>query len=250
MAKIEIKGTAEKLERVSIFLRANNIEHSITEDYGNHSKEEADRYQALIRKFNRQVWINTSIVAEPQARLHRWFCWRLCFPMPISIFKHLSTMDGNQKDKSGLTAIYSSIQQDTPDWDAVLRSVISHFDCSTGTLHFLDQETSLLKLKAQKGIPSFLIPKVEVIPIGKGMAGIAAERREAVEMCNLQTDDSGVARPAAKETKMEGSIAAPLLLNGTLYGTIGIAKPVPYDFTEEEKSKLLKIGEAICEAIS
>ncbi|SHI37318.1 hypothetical protein [Pseudozobellia thermophila] len=52
MAKIEIKGTAEKLERVSIFLKANNIEHSITEDYGNHSKEEADRYKALIHKFN------------------------------------------------------------------------------------------------------------------------------------------------------------------------------------------------------
>ncbi|SHI37290.1 GAF domain-containing protein [Pseudozobellia thermophila] len=159
-------------------------------------------------------------------------------------------MDENQKNKPGLADIYANIQEDSPDWDTVLHSVISHFDCATGTLHFLDQETSLLKLRAQKGIPPFLIPKVEVIPIGKGMAGIAAERREAVEMCNLQTDDSGVARPAAKETKMEGSIAAPLLLNGTLYGTIGIAKPVPYDFTEAEKTKLLQIGEAICRAIS
>lgn len=159
-------------------------------------------------------------------------------------------MGEHETDKADLASIYSLIQEGTPDWDAVLRAVIAHFDCATGTLHFLEEGTSLLKLKAQKGIPPFLIPKVEVIPIGKGMAGIAAERREAVEMCNLQTDDSGVARPAAKETKMEGSIAAPLLLDGTLYGTIGVAKPVPYDFTEAEKTELLQIGEAICKAIA
>jgi signal transduction protein with GAF and PtsI domain len=105
-------------------------------------------------------------------------------------------------------------------------------------------------LKAQKGIPDFLLPKVSAIPIGKGMAGIAAERMKPVEMCNLQTDASGVARPAAKETKVEGSLAAPLIHERKLYGTIGIAKPVSYDFTEEEIASLMGIGEAICQKIS
>ncbi len=77
------------------------------------------------------------------------------------------------------------------------------------------------------------------------MAGIAAERREPVEMCNLQTDESGVARPSARETKVQGSIAAPLLLDGELYGVIGIAKPEPYDFTKQETSDLMAIGEAL-----
>lgn len=128
------------------------------------------------------------------------------------------------------------------NWEEVLSEIISCFDCTTGTIHFLDAKTSLLKLKAQIGIPDFLIPKLSEIPIGKGMAGIAAERRQPVEMCNLQTDSSGVARPAAKETKVEGSIALPMLLDGTLFGTLGIAKPFPYDFTEEEVNDLLKIG--------
>ena len=100
------------------------------------------------------------------------------------------------------------------------------------------------------GIPEFLIPKLSTIPIGKGMAGIAAERKKPVEMCNLQTDDSGVARPSAKDTKVEGSLAAPLLLNDTLFGTIGIAKPVPYDFTEAEMNLLLQIGELISKKLS
>ncbi|WP_149274519.1 hypothetical protein [Pareuzebyella sediminis] len=52
MAKIEIKGTPEKLERVSIFLKANNIQHSIVDDFGNHSKEDSDKYRVLMSKYN------------------------------------------------------------------------------------------------------------------------------------------------------------------------------------------------------
>ena len=158
-------------------------------------------------------------------------------------------MDVNKLGLPELEEIYTEIQKEEPNWEAVLHSIIVRFGCSTGTLHFLEQKTSLLQLEAQVGIPSFLIPKLETIPIGKGMAGIAAERKAPVEMCNLQTDDSGVARPAAKETKVEGSIAVPLLKKGVLHGTLGIAKPVPYDFTEEEKNELLKIGEAIATSI-
>lgn len=142
------------------------------------------------------------------------------------------------------------LEQESIDWQKVLNETIDHFHCSTGTLHFLKPNTTMLELKAQKGIPDFLIPKVSQIPIGKGMAGIAAERMKPVEMCNLQTDDSGVARPAAKETKVEGSLAAPLIYEGKLYGTIGVAKPVTYDFTESEMNSLMLIGAEICQKIS
>jgi putative methionine-R-sulfoxide reductase with GAF domain len=131
------------------------------------------------------------------------------------------------------------------DWHQFLAEVSSGFGCSTGTLHSFDKDRNLLILMAQHGIPDFLLPKMSEIPIGKGMAGIAAERRKPVEMCNLQTDDTGIARPAAKETKVEGSIAVPMLLDGELYGVLGIAKPISYDFTKEESDLLLQIGESI-----
>lgn len=151
----------------------------------------------------------------------------------------------DDKKKSRLEVISHSLNKSVIDWKQVLSDIIASFECTTGTLHFLDTKTSLLKLQAQIGIPDFLVPKLAEIPIGKGMAGIAAERRAPVEMCNLQTDSSGVARPAAKETKVEGSLAAPMLRNGILYGTLGIAKPEPYDFTKEEISDLMRIGEEI-----
>jgi len=86
------------------------------------------------------------------------------------------------------------------------------------------------------------VDKVQIIPVGKGMAGIAAERKEPVQMCNLQTDDSGVARPAAKMTKMEGSLAAPMMVNGEVHGVLGIAKPTAYDFSTEQIELLLAVG--------
>jgi len=141
------------------------------------------------------------------------------------------------------------LDQPETDWQLLLSRIVEIFGCTTGTIHLLDNHTSLLKLKAQQGIPDFLIPKVKEIPIGKGMAGIAAERLQPVEMCNLQTDTSGIARPAARETKVEGSIAVPMMLRGKLYGTLGIAKPVPYDFSKEEVSDLLKIGEQMSKAV-
>ncbi len=38
MAKIEITGSPEELDRITIFLTANNIKHVITEDLGKRSK--------------------------------------------------------------------------------------------------------------------------------------------------------------------------------------------------------------------
>lgn len=146
--------------------------------------------------------------------------------------------------------ITASLQLASIDWQKVLSDSISCFGCSTGTLHFLETGSDILKLKAHVGIPTFLLPKVSEIPVGKGMAGIAAERREPVEMCNLQTDTSGIARPAAKETKVEGSIAVPMMLDGILYGTLGIAKPVPYEFTEAERKELLAIAKEIAGALA
>ena len=86
------------------------------------------------------------------------------------------------------------------------------------------------------------MPVVEVIPVGKGIAGAAAERREPVELCNLQADLGGVAKEGARQTNVQGSIAVPILEGESLKGTLGIGKMVPYDFSESEKATLLLIA--------
>jgi L-methionine (R)-S-oxide reductase len=129
--------------------------------------------------------------------------------------------------------------------EAVLARLLQAFDCVVGTIHTLDAATGMLKLRARRGIPDSILDKVRMIPVGKGMAGIAAERRQPVQVCNLQTDASGVAKPGAKDTKMEGSISAPMLAGSNLKGTVGVAKPIPYEFSDEESKLLLDAGALI-----
>jgi signal transduction protein with GAF and PtsI domain len=125
---------------------------------------------------------------------------------------------------------------------AVLDMVLSHFDCAVGTIHSLDPASGLLKLRAHRGLPESLLPRVRSIPIGKGMAGLAAERRRPVQVCDLQTDTSGMARPHAKETKMEGSIAVPMLVAESLRGVLGVARPMVHEFSGQEVALLTEVG--------
>ena len=136
------------------------------------------------------------------------------------------------------TELESALADGTPD--AVLRETIAHFQCAAGTIHILRE--GALALAAHVNIPPPVVEIVRTVPIGKGIAGLAAERLEPVSLCNLQTDTSGQARPAAKTTGMEGSVAVPMLHGEILRGVIGIAKAQAHDWSDAEKAELLGIG--------
>jgi L-methionine (R)-S-oxide reductase len=122
----------------------------------------------------------------------------------------------------------------------VLAAALTHYGCQTGTVHVL--RDGQLRLFAYVNIPQQLLAIIDTVPIGKGLAGLAAERREPVSLCNLQTDTSGQARPNAKQTGMEGTIAVPMLVDGDLRGVFGIAKATAYDWSDAEKAEILEIA--------
>ena len=133
------------------------------------------------------------------------------------------------------------------DPQSFLIAALAHFGCQTGTVHLL--RDGVLKLAAHANIPPPLLPIIDTVPIGKGIAGLAAERREPVSLCNLQTDTTGQARPAAKTTGMEGAVAVPMLRGEDLRGVLGIAKPTAHDWTDAEKAGLLAIAAQFAERI-
>ena len=126
------------------------------------------------------------------------------------------------------------------DLTAALAATVAHFGCQAGTIHLLRE--GVLKLAAHHNIPPPVVQIIGTVPIGKGIAGLAAERREPVTICNLQTDTSGQARPGAKATGMEGSLAVPMLAGGELRGVLGIAKADAYDWPEPETALVLAIA--------
>jgi signal transduction protein with GAF and PtsI domain len=134
------------------------------------------------------------------------------------------------------------------DPQSVLDESIRAFGCQAGTVHWLDAQDGMLKLAAHRNLPPPIAQIVATVPVGKGIAGLAAQNREPVSLCNLQTDTSGQARPAAKTTGMEGSIAVPMLVAGELRGVIGVAMAGAHDWTDAEKSLLLAIAAKLGEA--
>ena len=126
------------------------------------------------------------------------------------------------------------------DLTAALAATVAHFGCQAGTIHLLRE--GVLQLAAHHNIPPPVVQIIGTVPIGKGIAGLAAERRAPVTICNLQTDTSGQARPGAKATGMEGSLAVPMLAGGELRGVLGIAKADAYDWPEAETALVLAIA--------
>jgi putative methionine-R-sulfoxide reductase with GAF domain len=132
----------------------------------------------------------------------------------------------------------------------LLDEVLGRFGCATGTIHLLDSHSGVLHLRAQRGVPDELLARVREVPLGKGLAGLAAQRGEPVRVCNLQADTAGLAKPAAKQTGMAGAIAVPMLVAGEVRGVLGVAKPVEHDFDAAETAELLAAASAIGQALS
>lgn len=120
-----------------------------------------------------------------------------------------------------------------------LMGVLEAMGCVTGTVHRVREE-GWLEIEAALGVPEALMPVIQRIPFGKGIAGAAAATREPVELCNLQQDLGGVAKEGARQTKVAGSLAVPVFSadGSTVLGTLGVGMREPHEFTCEEKSRL------------
>ena len=131
-----------------------------------------------------------------------------------------------------------------------LESALVHLAAESGTVHRIGDDGHL-HLTAVVGLyPPPVMDAIRRIPVGKGLAGLAAQRREPVTVCNLQADASGEARPGARATGMEGAITVPCIdADGTLRAVLGIANRSARNFTPDEVNALLSRARAIASDI-
>jgi L-methionine (R)-S-oxide reductase len=127
------------------------------------------------------------------------------------------------------------------DW---LKQFLSAHGAVAGTVHL--REGEVLNLAASVNIPPPVVQKTQVIPKGKGMAGLAWERDAPVATCNLQTDQTGDVRPGAKAVDAGAAIALPIHdAKGGLRGVVGLAFVEDRDFSPEELARFAQAAEAL-----
>ncbi len=119
-----------------------------------------------------------------------------------------------------------------------LEAILGRFAADTGTIHLI--EAGDLILKAHAGVPPQVVRIVSVVPIGKGMAGLAAQRNEPVTSCNIQADQTGNVRAGARETGVHGALVVPIRdRGGNAIGALGIGVHRAYEYSEEETARLM-----------
>ena|ERR1700742_3619549 len=122
-----------------------------------------------------------------------------------------------------------------------LEQIVRQFQADTGSIHLL--EDGILVLKAQVGLPPHVAEIVRLVPVGKGMAGLAFERNEPVSSCNIQSDQTGNVRPGARDTGVNGAIVVPIRsADGGAHGALGIGVQRDYEYTAEETAQLMALA--------
>jgi hypothetical protein len=105
---------------------------------------------------------------------------------------------------------------------AFLETLLRNVNGVAGTVH--EQRGEDLYLTAAQNIPPPVIAIVTHVLHGKGMAGVAQVKKQPVQTCNLQTDDSGTIKPAAKTVNARAAIALPVLdEDGDVRAVVGVA---------------------------
>ena len=114
--------------------------------------------------------------------------------------------------------------------DVWLENYLAQHGATSGTIHrFRDGG---LRLAAAVNIPQPVQQLVAWVPSGKGMAGLALERREPILTCNLKEDRTGNVKPGAKAVDARAAVAIPVQdSGGNVRAVVGIAFTEERDFT-------------------
>lgn len=128
--------------------------------------------------------------------------------------------------------------------EAWLKQWIASNGGVAGTVHLRQGDD--LVLNAAVNIPPKVAAIVNLVPKGKGMAGLAFERNAPVSTCNLKTDTTGDVRPGAKAVDANAAVAIPIHdVRGEVCGVVGIAYMGERAMEDAELQRLTREAEAL-----
>jgi L-methionine (R)-S-oxide reductase len=129
--------------------------------------------------------------------------------------------------------------------DEALAHIVDHFAADSGTIHFVEADGLLHLAAVTLGMPDAVLATIQRIPVGKGMAGLAVERRAPVDACNIQTDTSGDVRPGARATALSGAIVVPIFRGDDVVGALGVANRSERSFSDKEIADLMRAARVL-----
>jgi hypothetical protein len=131
-----------------------------------------------------------------------------------------------------------------PSHQTFLESLLDRLGGVAGTVH--EQRGDDLYLTAAHNIPPAVVAIVARVAHGKGMAGAAQVKKQPVQTCNLQTDDSGTIKPGAKAVGAQAAIALPVLReDGQVRAIVGVAWDREEELGPELEKSMMQLAAAL-----
>ena len=125
-----------------------------------------------------------------------------------------------------------------------LQELVKTFGGVAGSVHVVRGDE--LVMAAALNLPEPVQRATATIPMGKGMAGLAWERDEPVQTCNLKTDTTGDVKPGARAVDAKGAIALPIHgADNRVTAIVGIAFDDEREFSESEVGRLMDRAAAV-----
>lgn len=125
-----------------------------------------------------------------------------------------------------------------PEVDAWLAEFVERNGGFVGSVHLSEPaDEGEIVLVASYNLPPSVRNGTATVPLGKGMAGTAAQQREAVAISDFQSDNTGVAAPGGRAAGSKGSLTLPVFHpedDTKLLAVVGLGFPEQRDFTPEE----------------
>ena len=106
-----------------------------------------------------------------------------------------------------------------------LLRILNVMDCEIGSIHLLEHDSKTLHLATWHGTPKEVIPEIERVPLGQGVAGSVLEYEEPLVVPAIERESSSV--PSATRILAGHSyIGAPMRVKGKPVGVLSIlARP-------------------------
>lgn len=163
----------------------------------------------------------------------------------------LPTSEGEGRHRAVLRTLAQSLIK-IEDLPLALELALAELETSLGlspSRVYALKRGGMLRLVACHGVPPDLLPLVNLVELGHGFSGLAAQRRRMVVM---PVDD--LADPTRRHTLQDMGVKAvcalPLILHGDLVGALNVATRRRVGFTPEEQGFLDVLAGLLAAAVA
>lgn len=153
-----------------------------------------------------------------------------------------------------LAALYcvTAVASASLDLDHVMKEslarILDVMGCEIGSIHLLDETNNILNLAAWQGTPKEVLPEIESMQLGQGVAGRVIAHEGPLSVPAIGSEATAV--PAAGRLLAgHAYVGAPMQAKGKVLGVLSVIGPVGRQFNEDEIALLASIADQVGVAV-